>query len=264
VRATSSPFIISNVTPNQMHLVEVRREGYRNWVMQVELHPGQDLDLREVRLTAEDEAGEGRGGSTAPLGEGQVHVSFGSTPEGAAVTLIRGRERLPLGPTPVETVVDVAGGRWTVEMLREGFADWRGPLVVPEGEEAAVLTATLEAAGEATAEPSAAGAVVRSPSGGATTAAADSPRTPATRETAARSTARARATGPGTLRINTRPASQVFVDGRLIGNTPQLNVSLSPGSHRVTLVNNDFSIRRTISVPIRSGETVTKTINLME
>ena len=33
----------------------------------------------------------------------------------------------------------------------------------------------------------------------------------------------------GTLRINSRPWSQVYVDGRLIGNTPQMNIPLSLG-----------------------------------
>jgi serine/threonine protein kinase len=274
VRATSSPFIISNVSPNQMHLVEVRREGYRNWVMQVELHPDQDLDLREVRLTPEGENGEGRGGSTAPLGDGQAHVTFGSEPEGASVTLLRGRERLPLGPTPVETVVDTQGGRWTVEMRLDGYAEWRGPLVVPANREAVVLTATLTgAAGEAqpradapaTTDRASASSRTRSePAPRSTTSNAAAQRSTSTRASSSAGSRQAASSGSGTLRINTRPASQVFVDGRLIGSTPQLNVPLSAGTHRVTLVNNDFNIRRTLSVAIQAGEATTKVIDLTE
>ncbi|RLB46719.1 MAG: hypothetical protein DRJ42_27045 [Deltaproteobacteria bacterium] len=70
------------------------------------------------------------------------------------------------------------------------------------------------------------------------------------------------ATGNGTLRVNTRPWSQVFVDGQLIGNTPQMNIPLSAGSHRLTLVNSEFNIRETVSVQVRPGEVTTKIITL--
>ena len=69
-------------------------------------------------------------------------------------------------------------------------------------------------------------------------------------------------TGPGTLRINTRPWSQVYVDGRLIGNTPQMNISLPAGSHRVTLVNPDFNIRQSVSVNIEAGQVTTRVLTL--
>ncbi|MDQ3035275.1 MAG: PEGA domain-containing protein, partial [Myxococcota bacterium] len=74
--------------------------------------------------------------------------------------------------------------------------------------------------------------------------------------------ARATAGGPGTLRINTRPWSQVFVDGRLIGNTPQMNIPLPAGRHTVTLVNSDFNIRHTITVEIAAGQTETRVLTL--
>lgn len=55
--------------------------------------------------------------------------------------------------------------------------------------------------------------------------------------------------------VQTRPWSQVFVDGRLIGNTPQMNISLSAGRHTILLVNDDLHVRETRSVTIVSGET---------
>jgi hypothetical protein len=68
--------------------------------------------------------------------------------------------------------------------------------------------------------------------------------------------------GTGTLRINTRPWSQVYVDGALIGNTPQMNIPLRAGTHRVTLVNSEFNIRETITVNIAAGATETKVLTL--
>lgn len=69
-------------------------------------------------------------------------------------------------------------------------------------------------------------------------------------------------TGPGTLRINTRPWSQVYVDGRLIGNTPQMNIPLPAGSHRVTLVNPDYNIRQSVNVTIEAGQVTTRVLTL--
>ena len=66
----------------------------------------------------------------------------------------------------------------------------------------------------------------------------------------------------GKLRINTRPWSQVYVDGKLIGNTPQMGIPLTPGRHRVMLVNSQFGIQKTVSVDIPAGETVTKILTL--
>ncbi len=69
---------------------------------------------------------------------------------------------------------------------------------------------------------------------------------------------------PGTLRINSRPWSQVFVDDRLIGNTPQLDISLPAGSHKVRLTNPEFGMSKVISLHVRAGETVTRVETLEE
>jgi hypothetical protein len=67
----------------------------------------------------------------------------------------------------------------------------------------------------------------------------------------------------GVLRINTRPWSQVFVDGKLIGNTPQMNIELEPGHHRITLVNAEFHIQKSLDIEIPAGETVVKILDLI-
>jgi serine/threonine-protein kinase len=66
----------------------------------------------------------------------------------------------------------------------------------------------------------------------------------------------------GTLRINTRPWSRVSVDGSIIGNTPQMNIQLKPGTHSVTMENSEFGVKKTISVTLKAGETVTKVLTL--
>src|SRR5881396_241753 len=48
------------------------------------------------------------------------------------------------------------------------------------------------------------------------------------------------AAAPGRLFVNATPWGQVYVDGVLIGNTPQAGVSISPGAHRLRIVRDGF------------------------
>jgi len=60
---------------------------------------------------------------------------------------------------------------------------------------------------------------------------------------------------PGYLSINSTPWAELSVDGRVIGNTPQLNIRVPAGAHAVELRRNGFETRRT-SVTVGSGSTV--------
>jgi hypothetical protein len=70
--------------------------------------------------------------------------------------------------------------------------------------------------------------------------------------------------GGGTLRVNSRPWSQVFVDGKLVGNTPQLGISLAPGTHKLKLVSPDLGMTKQMTVQIEKGKATTKVVNLIE
>jgi hypothetical protein len=61
-----------------------------------------------------------------------------------------------------------------------------------------------------------------------------------------------------TLRINSRPWSQVFVDGQLVGTTPLLGVSVTAGKHAVRLVNPEFDMAKTFTVNVAPGESLTR------
>ena len=176
-----------------------------------------------------------------------VVVHFTSNPSGAEVTLVRGSTRERVGTTPCETSVD-PGVSWTVEMQTSGYRTWSRELRIRAGATSHDVEATLAEERVASASPSGMRdrpvviAMTETPT------MVEDPTPPTMTE----------AGGSGTLRINSRPWSQVFVDGRLIGNTPQMNISLSAGRHQVTLVNPDFNIRHTISVNVVAGETVTR------
>ena len=62
----------------------------------------------------------------------------------------------------------------------------------------------------------------------------------------------------GTLQINSRPWSDVYVDNRMVGHTPQMALQLSAGHHTIKLSNPTMGLTKTLSVTIRAGETLKK------
>ena len=45
---------------------------------------------------------------------------------------------------------------------------------------------------------------------------------------------------PGRLFVNATPWGQVYLDGELLGNTPRVNVPVSPGPHQLRVVREGF------------------------
>jgi hypothetical protein len=66
----------------------------------------------------------------------------------------------------------------------------------------------------------------------------------------------------GTLRINSLPWAEIYLDGSFVGTTPQANLLLGAGRHRVKLVNQPMEMSKTFVVEIQSGKVVTKSMNL--
>jgi outer membrane biosynthesis protein TonB len=75
---------------------------------------------------------------------------------------------------------------------------------------------------------------------------------------------RASTSRTGLLRINSRPWSEVYVDGRPIGATPQTAIELRPGRHRIELISDEFDLKRTLTVKVRAGETITRSVELLQ
>jgi serine/threonine protein kinase len=65
-------------------------------------------------------------------------------------------------------------------------------------------------------------------------------------------------TGEGFLRLGSKPWTNIAIDGKDTGlHTPQTQMKLSAGPHRITLSNPQFNIKETFSVDIKPGETST-------
>ena len=70
--------------------------------------------------------------------------------------------------------------------------------------------------------------------------------------------------GGGTLRLNSLPWAEVYVDGRKVGNTPQRALSVTPGEHDVRLVNNAFDMVASFKVRVNKGQSITRGVMLEE
>jgi hypothetical protein len=62
----------------------------------------------------------------------------------------------------------------------------------------------------------------------------------------------------GYLSINSTPWAELSVDGRVVGNTPQLGIRVTPGRHRLVLVRDGFAAETTW-VTVAPGATVKNT-----
>jgi hypothetical protein len=56
----------------------------------------------------------------------------------------------------------------------------------------------------------------------------------------------------------------VFIDGRLIGNTPQLRLRLPAGRYTVRLANPELGMTKTLIVNVAAGEFVSRVEMLEE
>ena len=66
------------------------------------------------------------------------------------------------------------------------------------------------------------------------------------------------ASGEGYMRINSKPATKIAIDGKDTGLwTPQLHLRLNSGMHRVTLSNPQFVLSESYNIEVKPGETQT-------
>jgi hypothetical protein len=68
--------------------------------------------------------------------------------------------------------------------------------------------------------------------------------------------------GPGWLKIITNAWVRVYVDGSFANECPCLPLELSPGRHRIRIVNEDAGWEQTEVIEITSGSTVERRYRL--
>ena len=187
-------------------------------------------DERTLTVT-EDEM---RDLGTVKLAVVKGQATFALDTPGATVTLVAGSERRALKHFPVTLDLDPAKG-WQIEASKVGFLDYQRQIAFEDGEAEKTFTITLAEKGRPAGSPP------------GPTSAPDDDKPAAAPKTSSD-------TGKATLNINAIPPSSCVLDGRPLGTTPKVGVSVAAGSHTVLFVHPTAG-RKTVTVSVKAGET---------
>jgi serine/threonine protein kinase len=196
-----------------------------------------------------------------------VRAKITSTPAGAKVYLIVDAKRSYVGPTPAEIKLEPTK-QYAVSVEQAGFKPFQQDLRA-DGKSEIAVEAVLEKAESA---PPPEKVVVREPKPPKEPRAPKEPKEPKPPKEPKQPTKVAEgpdvkpppaAAKTGFLRINSKPWTRIYIDGKDTGlTTPQTKISLPAGKHSVLLVNNPFNIKHTVGVTITAGETTTRVLDL--
>jgi serine/threonine-protein kinase len=206
----------------------------------------------EKHVSVERQKIQDLGTVTLKVLKGKATISLG-TP-GARVFLVSGSDRRELPMLPISVDIDTTKA-WALEANRPGFVDYRQAIGFDDGqaERSYIVALDPKMPGSVQQTPV---YVPQAPVAGYAAAPRPAP-APAPREAAA-APAAASPAGEGAeafLNINSIPPSTAFLDGRSLGSTPKVHVSVKPGPHTVKFVDSDDGLTKTVSVSVGSGET---------
>jgi serine/threonine protein kinase len=212
-----------------------------------------------------------------------IHGEFESSPPGATVSLIVDGKREALGASPAKSALDP---RKTYQVLFEkaGYVSVNRPVTFTGALEEKVSVnlekagAVVADAGSATQQPVT--APITHPNPPPTTAitappppvthpnpppathdhvaTSDTPKpnTGSTPSTGGFGDVVDKPSGEGTLLLGSKPPCDILVDGSSTGlHTPQRDMKLPAGKHKITLVNDELGIKETFNVNIQAGQT---------
>lgn len=179
------------------------------------------------------------GSTTAAAPQVLVDVRIDSTPSGATVMLVDRGKTQYVGNTPVSAAVDPSH-EYDLVLTYPGE-----PTTLVHLDPASTRRVAVTLGAPASAPRPADGAPHRPE------------RAPAEPPATRRPTRQiAEPAGEGTLKISSKPPCEIVIDGKPTGLvTPQLSIALPAGNHRVTLVNREKDIKKTLSVQISANTT---------
>ncbi len=241
-----APLRVRNLKSGAHTIAITAPAGYMSLTKEVELGVGEakeltlELEKVKVKLPA------------------TIVANFVSEPPGATVTIFTNDQKLISKTTPIKMKLRT-GHEYRAEFARAGYETITRPVeiaddselkvaVVMQAKRVAVKTKRAAAPRRNLRRPTRRAAVKRR--------ARTKARTRTARRTPRRATKKAATKkGFGTLLIGSKPPCRIYINGRPTGlTTPQRGIKLKAGKHRVSLINRQFKIRRTVSVRIRSGK----------
>jgi serine/threonine-protein kinase len=188
--------------------------------------------------------------------KGLATIKLGDNADGAKIVLVSGSERRPLPQLPI--TVDISVDKpYSIVATKKGFGDFEQHIEFQDGQAERTFVVNLSPnAAASSGESSSSSSVSALPrvSGGGGTAKAIGAAIGATASPPPKA-----ASGGATLNINSIPVCNVLLDGRPMGQTPKVGVSVSPGSHTVIFISPDKG-RKSKTVSVEAGKTVTAVV----
>jgi serine/threonine-protein kinase len=201
----------------------------------------------EKHVTIEKDKVEDLGAITLKVLKGKATISL-ATP-GARVFLASGTDRRELPMLPISVDIDTAKA-WSLQASKPGFVDFSQPISFDDGQAEKSFAVSLETRGQAAPQAQAYVAPPPAPAPAPQRAPAPPPANPPPATAGG-----GEAGGEAFLNINSIPPSTCVLDGKSLGTTPKVHISVSPGTHTVKFVNADQGLTKTISVTVGAGET---------
>jgi hypothetical protein len=183
--------------------------------------------------------------------KGLATIKPGNNADGAKVVLVSGGEHPERRPVPqLPLAVDIPVDRdkpYSIVATKHGFQDFQRSLDFEDGQaERTFIVDLVPASSGGGSEPA------RASTGGGHTNAVVAPTQPPPASVAPPVAAKG---SNGTLNLNSIPVSNVILDGRPLGATPKLNVSVPAGPHTVIFVHPEFG-RKANRVTVVAGKTI--------
>lgn len=202
----------------------------------------------EKHVTIEKDQVDDLGTVNLKVLRGKATITLG-TPS-ARVYLVSGADRRELPTLPISVDIDTTK-TWSLEASRVGFEDFRQPISFDDGQAEKSFIVTLDARATPQYVPPPA-QYVPPPAPAPAPAPAQAPAPAPVAHTQEAAGAEG---GEAFLNINSIPPSTCFLDGRSLGSTPRVHVSVKAGAHSVKFINADQGLTKTISVTVGAGET---------
>ncbi len=208
----------------------------------------------EKHVSVERQKIQDLGTVTLKVLKGKATISLG-TP-GARVFLVSGADRRELPMLPISVDIDTTK-TWALEANRPGFLEYRQPISFDDGQAERTYVVGLDPkpAGGGWASTATYGGGPAQQFPAARPVAHAAPVAAAAEAAPQGDSAGAGDANEGFLNINSIPPSACFLDGRALGSTPKVHITVKPGAHTVKFVNSDEGLTKTVSVSVSAGET---------
>jgi serine/threonine-protein kinase len=208
------------------HRVRFEGDRYQPFERTVDVGRGQTIDLGAIQLK---------------IAKAKLTLEVSDNNAKVVLTDVDAHsERTIKGPFPATLDLD-GGHRWLVTATARGSRDFATDVSFDDGQADKTVRVALTSGSNGSGGP----VVASGP------AAAPAPRAAArAKEDASDDDAKPAPSGAmGSLNMNSLPPSKVLLDGRPLGSTPKVGVSVPAGTHTVTFVHPDLG-RKTVSVNV--------------